>query len=201
MVKVIKIYPTGFSCNSYLVTANDRTAILIDAGQPGVMEDVMDEGLKVTHVLLTHGHFDHVGGCLSVQHAGAQIGCHKLETDVITDYNLSEEFGTAFKMFKPNFTFEEGEMEIEGIRVKILHTPGHTKGSVCFVIENNLFTGDTLFCGNIGRTDFATGDQAALEKSIKRLYKLPGDYTVYAGHDRETTLEWERKHNFYVRED
>lgn len=200
MVRVTEIYPTGFACNSYLVTADSKTAVMIDAGQRGIMEDVAETKLKVTYVLLTHGHFDHIGGCVAMKRAGALIGCHEDEADIINNYNLASEFGAAVKTFTPDFVFRGGTLELDGMKIKIIHTPGHTKGSVSFVIENNLFTGDTLFKGNIGRTDFATGSQVDIENSIRKLYALKGDYTVYAGHDAPTTLEWERKHNFYVRE-
>lgn len=201
MYKVIKIYPTGFSCNSYIVTADGESGILIDPGQESVMEDVANEKIHITHVLLTHGHFDHIGGCRAAQESGASVLCHETETEVIEKYNLAYEFGAAFPRFKPNGTFKEGDYDFGGIAVKVMETPGHTKGSVCFLIGDNLFTGDTLFCGNIGRTDFATGDYSALERSIKKLYALKGDYRIYAGHDSETTLERERKFNYYVRED
>ncbi len=201
MVKVITIYPTGFACNSFLITKDGKNAVMIDAGQMGIMEDVMETGLRVTHVLLTHGHFDHTNGCVYMQRAGAKVGCLEKELDVIENCNLAYEFGAFTKEFKPDFFFEEGEMELNGIKINVIATPGHTEGSASFVIEDNLFTGDTLFKGNVGRTDFPSGDTQKIIASIKKLYSLEGDYKIYAGHDGETTLEWERKHNAFVRED
>ena len=99
-------------------------------------------------------------------------------------------------------TFEDGEiLNVLGLQIKVIATPGHTDGSVTFEVGNMLFTGDTLFLQSVGRTDFKSGDRDALVSSVKRLYALDGDYNVYPGHDDFTTLEHERKYNGFVEYD
>lgn len=96
-------------------------------------------------------------------------------------------------------SLEEGqELQLAGVAFRVLHTPGHTKGSVTFQAEDVLFTGDTLFCGSIGRTDFAGGDMGQMRASLKRLAAIPGDYRVYPGHEGLTRLGRERKTNPYL---
>lgn len=199
MVRVIKISPTGFACNSYLLTADGKNAVAIDAGQSKVLKVAEKEGLTVTHVLLTHGHFDHIGGCSALQKRGALVGCHKEETDVLEHYNLAEEFGVPLAPVRADFTFGEGEWEANGVKIRVIATPGHTKGSASFLVENYLFSGDTLFHGSVGRTDFPTGNGEDIVRSVKKLYALSGDYAVFAGHDEDTTLDRERKYNMCVR--
>ena len=89
-------------------------------------------------------------------------------------------------------------MELENIKIKVIFTPGHTDGSVTFLVDDMLFTGDTLFLESVGRTDFPTGDREQLVSSVKKLYSLEGDYKVYPGHQEFTTLSHERKYNMFV---
>lgn len=200
MLTVYKIYPVGFAANSYLLTADGKRAVCIDPAQPRILEKAKSLGLKVEFALLTHGHFDHIGGCAALQAAGAKIGCLDKEKPLaLGKDNLALEFGGEMPPFQISFTLSDGEeFELAGIPFKAIATPGHTAGGACYLTGDKLFTGDTLFDGSIGRTDLPTGDPSALVKSVKRLYALAGDYTLYAGHGGDSTLEEQRK-NGYIR--
>ena len=199
MVTIHKIFPAGFASNSYLLTADGKNAVAVDPSQPRVLEEAARRGLTVSHVLLTHGHFDHIGGCAALQAAGARIGCLKEEASLaLGPRNMGEAFGMPVPPFTVDFTFEEGEtLGLCGIAFSVLATPGHTAGSACFLADGHLFSGDTLFFESVGRTDLPTGSARSLEHSVKRLYTLP-DCPVHPGHGEDTTLAHERAYNPYI---
>ena len=121
---------------------------------------------------------------------------------MLNDDNLASDFGRKFEYLTADKTFDDGdEIDVCGINIKVIATPGHTDGSVCFLVDNLLFTGDTLFLGSVGRTDFKSGNREDLVRSIKKLFNLDGDYAVYPGHDEFTTLEHERKYNVFAEYD
>lgn len=201
-MKVVKLYPKGFASNCYLLTENGVDAVAIDPAQPRVLAEAEERGLKVRFVLLTHGHFDHIGGCAALQGAGAEIGC--LETEkplVLGKDNAADLFGAYVPPFRVDFTVKDGETaELCGIKIKTIATPGHTAGGATYLAGDTLFTGDTLFAGDVGRSDLPTGSGAELERSVRKLYALAGDYTVCAGHGEDTTLSHERAHNRCIRQ-
>ncbi len=191
---IYKILPIGFAANSYLVTADGKTAVAIDPARPRILEEAQKRGLTVTHVLLTHGHFDHIGGCAALQRAGAKVGCLEEERETALFHNLGQEFGAPVPPFQIDFTFKNAQtLSVFGIKFRVIATPGHTAGSCTFQVENALFTGDTLFAGDHGRTDLPTGSERAMRQSLKTLLNLEGDYLVYAGHGEDTTLQRERE--------
>lgn len=208
-MKIEKIYPRGFASNSYIVTSDGKNAVVVDPAQPRIEEELSRCGLNPAYVLLTHCHFDHVGGVSLLQSMGAKVLCSEKEAPLIgTEADLCGAFGAPPSDFRADGIFTDGEIkELCGLRVKGILTPGHTSGGMCYLVsdiaeENDggrvLFTGDTLFSGSFGRTDFPTGDMSALMKSLKKLAALDGDMPVYAGHDEDTTLERERKTNPYM---
>ena len=199
-MQVYKIYPKGFAANSYLLTEDGVHAVAIDPAQPRVAEEAEKRGLSVTHVLLTHGHFDHTGGCAALQRAGAKIGCLAAEASLATgEGNAAALFGARVEPFTVDFTVTDGEIsELCGIRIRVIATPGHTAGGACYLAGSDLFTGDTLFAEDVGRTDLPTGNAAQLVRSVKKLYALAGDYTVHTGHGDDTTLAHERRFNGWV---
>ena len=177
-MQVYKIYPSGFAANSYLVTADGKNALCIDPAQPGIADEVKKLGLTVSHVLLTHGHFDHIGGAASLQKAGAKVGCLFGEERLAVLDNLADSLGGGLEIepFFIDFTVKDGEeLALAGIRIKVIATAGHTAGGACYLIEDSLFTGDTLFEGSVGRSDLPTGSGTELTKSVKKLYALDGD--------------------------
>lgn len=204
-MKIIKIYPRGFGANCYVLTTDNKTAVVIDPSQPRVKEELEQRGLTAKYVLLTHCHFDHVGGVSALQNAGAKVFCSEKEKPLIgTQADLFTLFGAPKSTYKIDETLSDNQTETFcGISITTLLTAGHTVGSVCYLVctetgEKHLFTGDTLFLDSIGRTDFPTGDISALRASLRRLSALQGDMPVYAGHNEATTLDRERKYNPFL---
>lgn len=202
-MQVYKIYPSGFAANTYALTSDGQTCVLIDCAQERVLEECKRLNLTPKAVLLTHGHYDHIGGCAALQAAGARIYCGAGEEKLIfSDDNRAIFHGITIPEFEIEKTLADGEeITLCGITFKVIATPGHTAGGVCYVAEDCLFSGDTLFYDSVGRWDLATGDRERLEKSVRKLYALDGDYTVYCGHGENTKLSRERVDNPYVRQE
>ena len=205
-MKMITISPRGFGANTYVLTEDDKTAIVIDPSQPRVEAELIKHGLKAEYVLLTHCHFDHVGGVAALQSGGAKVLCSVAESKLIgTSADLFDAFGAPRMPYRVDEALADNqEKTLCGMQVKTLLTPGHTIGSVCYLITAKdggmyLFTGDTLFCGSIGRTDFPTGNLSELRASLRRLASL-GNYSIYPGHNEESTLDVERKTNPFMQD-
>ncbi len=201
----MKLYhlPTGLlHVNSYFLVNDNDEAIVIDCGEnyKKIKQAESDNGFKIKAVLLTHAHFDHSGCAKKLQDDGVKIYISKIDAPkLLNDMHLGGDFGRKFENLTANCTFDDGDvLEVCGFQIKVIHTPGHTDGSVTFLVGDMLFTGDTLFLESVGRTDFPTGDREELINSIKKLYSLDGDYKVYPGHLEFTTLEHERKYNTFV---
>lgn len=203
-MKVFHVINGLLRVNSYyLVNEKTGNSVVIDPGENynRVKTTQKECGFTVKAVLLTHAHFDHAGTAKKLQDDGAKIYISNIDAPKLhNDDNLSKQFGRKFNEdCFADFTFVDGdELEIEGISVKVLLTPGHTDGSACFIVDNMLFSGDTLFRESVGRTDFPTGNHDCLVKSVLKLFSLDGDYTVYPGHEEFTTLAHERKYNTFV---
>lgn len=204
-MEIITIYPRGFGSNTYILTADNKNAVVIDPAQPRMLDELNKRGLQAQYVLLTHCHFDHVGGVEILQKQGAKVLCSENEKPLVgTSADLFDLFGAPRVEYQIDETLKDNEKRILcGLTFQTLFTPGHTKGSVSYLFTEKdggryLFTGDTLFAGSIGRTDFPTGDIGMLRHSLRRLALLDGDMKVYAGHNEETTLETERKTNPFL---
>ncbi len=197
-MQIFTIWPQGFASNTYLVTADGVHAIAIDAAQPRITQEAEARGLQIEYVLLTHGHFDHIGGCAAAQRMGAKIGCPARDRELALHNNLGPEMaGEEVEPFAVDFCYGDGDtFQLCGLEVRVLATPGHTGGSCCFLVtegnETVLFAGDTLFRDDVGRTDLPTGDFFALKKSLSLLAKLK-NCTVYPGHGMPTTLDEEKE--------
>lgn len=201
-MEIVKISPKGFGANSYLISADGKNAVVIDPSGKHVFDECLRRGFVPAYVLLTHCHFDHVWGVPFFQAHGAKVVClDKEKKNFGTAVDLFEYFGAPRTPFTVDETVTEGETRtLVSVPFTVLSTPGHTAGSACYLLENErvIFTGDTLFASSIGRTDFPTGSMSELRESLKRLGDLQGDYTVYAGHNEETTLETERRNNPFL---
>lgn len=206
----IKVYSyvVGPVCTNcyFAVNTETREAIIIDPGAAAeyLIEQVEKEGLRPAAVFLTHGHFDHATAAADVaEHFGVQIYVHELEKETLENpsLNLCAMAGDKGLAFHADVYVKDGQMlEISGFSIRVLHTPGHTIGGVCyyFIKENVLFSGDSLFCESIGRTDFPKGSMSDLIRSVKeKLLVLPEYVHVYPGHNEETTIEHERVYNPY----
>ena len=172
---------------TYLLVKGED-ALVIDPGASAerILKACESLSVKPFAVLLTHGHCDHIFGAAALQRDGVMILAHEAEIPVISGRaNLALAFSMTLEAFTPDHTFSHEE---EGLRIgpfylKVYHTPGHTQGSVCYLTEGALFTGDTLFKSSYGRTDFPTGDEQDMLCSIANvLFELPKNTAVYAGH-------------------
>lgn len=204
-MKLYHLQSGPLNVNTYFLVNDEGQAVVIDSGENYKKVKAVEElyKIKIKAVLLTHAHFDHCGNAKKLQDDGAIIYVSELDSiKLLNDDNLSSAFGRKFEYLTADKTFKDGdELDISGIKIKVIATPGHTDGSVCFLVDNLLFTGDTLFLGSVGRTDFKSGDRQDLVQSIKKLFALNGDYAVYPGHDEFTTLEHERKYNVFAEYD
>ena len=193
----IHTLPLGsYQTNCYIIyEKSSPSCCIIDPGyHPEViLEKVKDLGLSVDAILLTHCHFDHVGG---VKEIAAETDC---------DVYLCPEDLTMPPMLtagKPYYTktYREGDtLHLAGLTISVLQTPGHTPGSVCLWADNALFSGDTLFAGSCGRTDLPGGDWATILKSLRRLREMELNLDIYPGHGQSTTLAEEKLYNPYLR--
>ncbi len=201
-MEMIRLSPRGFGANTYILYKNDE-AIVIDPANTDVEKMLREKGLQAKCVLLTHCHFDHVFCVEGLQAMGARVYIGAEEKPLVgTNVELAELFGAPRTEYRVDETFADNETKtLCGMCVTALHTPGHTKGSVCYLFEDEgkryLFSGDTLFAGSIGRTDFPTGNMGEMRKSLARLASLE-NMPVYAGHGEETTIEREKNENPFM---
>ncbi len=194
-MKVLTITGGSLGTNCYVAWQEGQDkCVVVDPGFDAeiILEKVRAKGLTVAAILLTHGHYDHVGGvkqlametdCKVYLHAGDLQLPSQLTLGVIPCTNH----------------FEDGEkLSLAGLEILVRHTPGHSPGSVCLLCENVIFAGDTLFAGTCGRTDLPGGSYRQIHDSLKGLAALEGEYHVLPGHGLPTTLERERRSNPYM---
>ena len=193
----IRTLPLGaYQTNTYLVWGEDSpTCVVIDPGyEPDtILREAKAAGKEIAAILLTHGHFDHVG---AVKDLVAEVGCPVYLC--AEDCSMPPQM-TAGPLFHTHAYGDGDVLELAGLTITVLHTPGHTPGSVCLLCENHMFSGDTLFQGSCGRTDLPGGSWSTIHDSLARLAKLEENYTVHPGHGMNTTLAFEKIYNPYMR--
>jgi glyoxylase-like metal-dependent hydrolase (beta-lactamase superfamily II) len=193
--------------NTYIVGDEaTRQAMIIDPGdEPDrILDEIKANGLEISAIIFTHAHFDHIGAAGDLKkETGAKIFMHKNDKET---YSLAKD-QAAFWGFEiddipmPDEFIDEGdEVQVGNLNFKVMHTPGHSKGSICLVGEGIVLTGDTIFQGSVGRTDFPGGSIDELRKSFKRLIELPEEMQILSGHGPETTVGREKRENFFVGE-
>lgn len=185
--------------NNYVIIDEDEAALIdCSAPDPAVLAYIKGQGAHLKYILLTHGHFDHIlGVSVLKQQTGATVAVHPSDRPLIGDVSRWTEqilHQKTDEIPAPDLDLSDGmHLRVGKTDIQVLHTPGHTAGGVCFLIGKNLFAGDTLFRGSHGRTDLPGGDEALMQKSLKKLLLLPADTVVYAGHGSATSIGAERE--------
>lgn len=207
MLARLVVGPLQVNC-FILADEKTREAVVIDPGDDGdaILKIIRDKGLAVRYIVNTHAHFDHVGANETLKKStGAQLLMHEDEAPVLaTIGSQSQSFGMgSVSSPPPDRLLKHGDVVTAGeISLKVLHTPGHTPGGISLLEEGLVLTGDTLFAGSIGRTDFPGGDLLTLIRSIKtQLMTLPDDTKVFPGHGPASTIGDERKENPFLNRD
>ncbi|WMI81050.1 MBL fold metallo-hydrolase [Anaerotignum sp. MB30-C6] len=200
-IKILAMGSIGTNC--YVVSDDAGNTAIIDCdGDPRpLFSYIAENNLNPTHILLTHGHYDHIGAVDLVKDKyGCKVIAGKDEMPVLTDpaINSSLYCGGEFIIIPDELVSDGDIITVGDLKFQVMFTPGHTVGSLCFILQDNIFSGDTLFQGSCGRTDLATGDWNTILRSLKRLRNLPGDYSVFPGHGPSTTLGIERMSNPYM---
>lgn len=195
----------GLGTNCYIVSDNNGHAAIIDPGGDSqrILNSVKQKNLTVDFILLTHAHFDHIMAVEEISTAtGAQVLVGAADAPMLYDAQLNLSamvYPTqAVEVTAHRLLFDGEIIHVGDVTLTVMETPGHTRGGVCYLGEDVLFSGDTLFAGSIGRTDLPGGDMTVLRRSLARLAALDGDYTVYPGHGEETTLSFEKAANPYL---
>ncbi|SDI73238.1 Glyoxylase, beta-lactamase superfamily II [Pseudobutyrivibrio sp. 49] len=206
-MKVMHIMLPVCAMNCYLaINEETKESIIIDPGSAPerIKAGVEQSGTTPVAILLTHGHFDHAGAAAEIAAAyGIKVYAYEKERETLAnpEINLSVMMGEAASYKTDIFLKDDEEVEMAGLTFKCLATPGHTPGGCCFYFEKEgiLFTGDTLFRGSVGRTDFPGGSMSQLVNSIKeKLMVLPNETICYPGHESATTIEFERNNNMFL---
>jgi glyoxylase-like metal-dependent hydrolase (beta-lactamase superfamily II) len=198
-----KIVKGVFFTNTYIIS-NEGKCVIVDPGLgfEGAAEEIKSK-YQVEAIMITHGHIDHIDG---IKCFDCPVYIHKDDEQNLYDSDLS-----LYSMMKKKTPFKKGnvnivsvvdgdEFELIGYKFKVLHTPGHTRGSVCYSYGNKVLSGDTLFKSSCGRTDFPTGSPSNMRNSLKRIVTTyPENYVVYPGHDEKTSIKEEKRFNPYIK--
>ena len=198
-----KIVVGGLETNCYIFAdCDNKETALIDPGSDGegiINSEIKKNGLKLKCIINTHGHGDHISSNGKFK---VPIYIHKLDADFLgnSELNLSAAFGFAIKSPPASRFLEDGNIiEVGDFKLRVIHTPGHTPGSISLFTDGVVFTGDTLFMGGVGRTDFPYGSTEQLLNSIKyKLFTLDERTVIYPGHGPPSTIEKEKRENYFV---
>lgn len=200
LIRNIAVGPLQANC-FIIGDETSRQAIVIDPGdEPDLIMDFINgNGLKVSYIVCTHGHFDHVGAVADIKiKTGAKVVIHKDEIEI---YHAARDMAAFWgyeveRLPEPDMLVDDGDrITIGGVSFAILHTPGHSPGGICLYGEGIVVTGDTLFAGSVGRTDFYGGDMHKLRESFNKLMSLPEGTKILPGHGPDSTIGIEKRDN------
>jgi len=209
-MKIDSLILGAYETNSYVLRGSETAAdcLVIDTGLDvgGLIDFLQEQELNPVAIVLTHGHADHIGGvaALRSRFGDMKVHIHKLDAEMLTEpqANLSAMTGAPFTTDPEDFSLQEQSViDLAGIELLVLHTPGHTPGGICLYSKENgvAFVGDTLFAESVGRTDFPGGSTSQLISSIReKLFTLPDETKVYPGHGPATTIGHEKAHNPFL---
>ena len=204
-MNIIKLTVGELAANCFIVEAPEQTAIVIDPGAEAdvIAAELERRGLTLKKILLTHGHFDHTAAAAELKEKyNAQVYISAEDEELLSDKVKSVSYFLPESPYNPvevDTRIKDGDVISQGsMKISVMSTPGHTAGSVCFIIEDCMFTGDTLFRQSVGRTDLYSGDPLAQFKSLKILAALDKNYKLYCGHGEDTDLDLERKNNSFL---
>lgn len=204
-MKIEKIVEPNFGENIYVLIDNDtKDCAVVDPGgaEAKVLGYIKNNNLNLKYIVLTHGHGDHIGAVNSIkQKTGCKVVAHKDEKELLLDKkkNLSYMMHCGAQELDADiYVSDKEKLELGKLKMTFIHTPGHTKGGMCIRVKDDMFTGDTLFAGSIGRTDLHGGDYKTLEKSLKKLAKYEDNVAVHPGHGPSSTLGREKSSNPYM---
>ena len=196
-IRKFELGPIG---NNVFILSNDKQeAIVIDTASEmePVIKYFQDNSLKLLAVLLTHGHFDHTAGVKCLKDLGAKIYMHSSDLHKINEKDkMAQMLGIVVKPFDVDYILDKDQqIQISNFLIDVICTPGHTEGGVCYLIDNNLFSGDTMFKDSFGRIDFYDSNPDKMKSSLLKLYKLNENITVYSGHGESTSIKREKANN------
>lgn len=205
-MKVRKLIVGPLEANCYILWDEEsKEAVVIDPGgeEERILKAIRRNSLKVIYIVDTHAHIDHIEANDFIREkTNAPLLIHSADVSLLEDLeaNLSTMMGNSKAFLPPTGVLkDEDKIKVGRFHLQILHTPGHTPGSICLYVDNKLFTGDTLFAGGIGRTDFPRSSLKQLQESIqKKILKFPSEVVVYPGHGPETTIGEEKKSNPFL---
>lgn len=201
-----KIVTPGMGVNCYLVSCNKTNkAIVIDpgAGAKRILNWLKESGKEISLIVLTHGHYDHIGAVEDLRkELNVKVAIHEDDAEMLKDpaKNLSSYMGKNLVLSSAEIILKDNqEITIGEMIIKVFHTPGHTPGGICLLTEDGLISGDTLFNGSVGRTDFPGGDMRQLLQSIEeKIMILNDEIKVFPGHESDTSIGRERKTNPFI---
>lgn len=203
--KIIKLVVGELQENCFILFDENKDAFIVDpsASSENIIETIEKNDLNIKYILLTHGHFDHVGAVAALKKRfKAPIYLHKNDRKFLENPKEVREsaFGLQIEAANADVFVNDGdEIPFSDDKIKVIASPGHTIGSVCYLFKNYLFAGDTLFNGSIGRTDFPESDNSLMMESLKKLKELDDDIYVLSGHGPESQMSYEKMTNPYLR--
>lgn len=203
-MEIFSLLTSFCQTNTYFIIENGEATVI----DPGADRDKIvgfanAHNATIKNILITHAHFDHIGAVAELKEQGVKVYISEKDYALLTDSAFALDLGCVcipVKPFDADVLLSDGNIfEVSGHKFSVIATPGHTPGGVCYIMDGKyIFSGDTLFMMSVGRTDFAFCSSSDLMTSVKKLFSLEGNYTVYPGHGESTTLDFERKNNPYV---